>query len=236
MVKRKRDSQNVKSNATKDQMIKKPFFIAGVSLILIVFLSMISTGLNIMEIPAISVLFAIIIFSSSILTFVGYYYLGKRYQNKLLMFTVIAGFCLYILFFMLSSHGSQKYEARFLELNETISTRELVVEQLRVENASLEVIESFERETIDYLTSTFLDIFIVVLVIYFIFSIYLTVFGVGLIKLEDVKNAKIIGIFIIISVWLVPTIIGLLLAIPLLIASYVLSVLMFFKESRKAKE
>lgn len=220
----------------KKERVKKPFIVAAVSLIVILVLTFASSFFNAIGLPILSSLASIFIFIATILTFVGFYYLGKKNKSKWLMRTIIAGFVLYIALTILSSYVSMSYSERFVELNNTLSERIANLEQLGLTGASAEVIASYEADTFNYLVETMLPFIIAFISGYLIFAIYSTFFGISMIKLRLVKYSKVIGILTIIAVWLVPTIIGIFIAIPLSLVVYILMILMFFSESKKAKE
>jgi hypothetical protein len=220
----------------EEPRIKKPFRLTAIALISIVVLLSLSSLFNYFGLVLFSALLTIFVFVGIILTFVGFYYLGKKHQNKLLMRTIIAGFILFIGLFIFLTYYSGAYEERFVNLNETLSIRESNFEQLKTKNVSQEILDSYERETLDYLIATGIPLVIPFLIGYLIYAIYSTIFGIAMIKLKKVKYSKAIGVLTIISVWLIPTIIGIILAIPLLLTSYVLAILMFFDESEKSKE
>ncbi len=220
----------------EETRIKKPFITTAIALIVVVLFTFFSALLNSAGFSKVSSLFSIFVFAGIILVFVGFYSLGKKYEHKLLMRTVIAGFALYIALFIFISYASQGYQEKVSSLNETLSGRIANLEQLKMENASTEVIASFESETTKYLIEEGLPLLIPFLLGYLVLAIYLTFFGVGMIRLRKVEYSKTIGVLIIVSVWLVPTIIGIFLALPLSIAIYVLVVMMFSNESKKAKE
>jgi hypothetical protein len=220
----------------EEPRIKKPFRLTAIALISIVILSILSSFFSYLGLFIFSTLLSILVFAGIILTFAGFYYLGKKHQNKLLTKTIITGFVLFIGLFIITPYYSHHYNDRFIELNETISIRESNLQQLKTENTSQEILESYEKETLEYVLDNGLPLIIPFLIIYLIHAIYLTFFGIGIIKLKKVKYSKTIGILTIISIWLIPTIIGILLTIPLISVSYILTILMFFDESKKSKE
>lgn len=220
----------------KERRVRRPLSFAAVSLIVILVLVIASSFLSMKGFNILSSILSILVFAGTILVFVGFYYLGKRHNNQLLMKTIIAGFVLYLGFLALVSHAPENYKARFFELNDTLSARAIDLEQMKLDNISEEVIASFEVETAEYFLEKGLTLFIPILISLFIFAIYSTFFGIALIRLQKVKNSKAIGVLTILSAWLTLTLVGIILAIPLAISSYILSIFMFFDESKKAKE
>lgn len=220
----------------ENRRIKKPFLVAAVLHLALLFLLLLSSLFNMGKLFYLSQLISIFIFIGVILIFVGYYYLGEKYNNKLLMNVILVSFILYVASSLFFSYDFLGYEEKAMVLNETLSAKLANLEQLRLENVSQEVISSFESEIAQYLLSEILPLIILVIAFYLIFALCSTFFAIGLIRLKEVIHAKTIGILTILSVWLVPTIIGILIAIPLSIAAYILTIIMFFSESKKAKE
>jgi hypothetical protein len=220
----------------EEQRIKKPFILAGVSLIVIVLLGIVSIILGEIGSILLSSAISALVLMGILLTFVGFYYLGNRYKNEFLKRTIIAGFILFVILGMLASNVPESYEQRISSLNNTISVREANFNQLVLENSSEEVLISFEKETEYYLIKEGIPLVLPILIAFLAIAIYSTFFGIGMIKLKEVKRAKLIGILSIVSVWLFPTIIGIFLALPIMMASYVLTIIMFFEEAKKTKE
>jgi len=214
---------------------KKPFITAVVALILVALLTL-SVFLYPSWIEKFSFLLSIFIFGGSILILVGFYSLGKKYNNKFLTRTIIVGFILYTTFTLFVFYTSQDYQERVIVFNETTSLRIANLEQAIMENVSEEVISLLKQEMINEVFKTGLPILLPLLIGYLILAIYYTFFGIGMIKLKKVKYSKAIGVIAILSVWLILTIIGIFLVLPLFVIGYVLAVLLFLEESKKAKE
>ena len=220
----------------RDLEVKKPFKLGALSLISMVFfifLSMVSESFGLVILAS---FFSLLFFIAAILAFVSVYYLGKKYKSNFLMKTVIIGFILYFVIFLFGSYFSGNYYEGYKDFSDTILERESNLQEMIEQNMSQEVISSYERETFNYFVETGLPLLVPFIIIYLIFAIYSTFLGIAFIKLEKVKYSKAIGVITIVSVWLVPTIIGIFLAIPLMFANYVLMVLIFLEESKKAKE
>lgn len=220
----------------RDSVIKKPFLTTAISLIIVFILFGFLSILNFLGLYIFSALFSIFIFIGIILSFVGFYQLGKKYKNNLLTGTVIVGFILFISIFIISSNYSEGYQKKITELNDTITTRQTNLDLLIQQNASEKIQESYEKETAEYVFNKLFPLLIPFILLYLIHAINLTLFGIAIIRLNKVKYSMSIGVLTILSVWLIPTIIGILLAIPMLFVTYVFWILMFFSESKKAKE
>ncbi len=220
----------------EEQRIRKPFISAGISLIVMIILAFISVLLgekgSIIILSFISASFLI----CTLLVFVGFYYIGKRYKSEFLRRVVIAGFVLFVAIALIASNVPESYEQRISGLNSTLFVREANLNQLVLENASEEVLISFEEETEEYILKEGIPLILPVLIIFLVVAIYLTLFGIGMIKLKEVKKAKWVGVLSIIVGWLMPTIIGIFLALPIGIVLHIMAIFMFFEESRKAKE
>lgn len=220
----------------KKEFVKKPFLFAGISVVIFIsflFLSGYSSSLGFINLSSI---FSAISLTSGIFVFVGYYNLGKRNKSVFLMRVIISGFVLFVLFFILGSYYSPKFEKSVIEINQSLSEKQLELENLTRLNATQEEIETVELETLSYLKDSFLPVILLAFLVYFIFALYTTFFGIALIRLKKVKYSKALGVSAIISVWLAMTVIGLLVAIPLAFASCVISAILFFDQAKRFKE
>lgn len=220
----------------QETRIKKPLITAGISLTSVLIFMIFSSVFSFLGIGILSSLFSVLSIAATIFVFVGLYYLGKNQNNNFFKIIIIAGFVLYVLSFLFISFSLVAYESDFREINETMFNREATLEALKAENVSQEVIESYEMETVQYLLQNALPFLIAFLVLYFVFAVYFTFFGIGMIKMKKVQYSKVIGVLSIISAWLPITILGIFLAVPMYMVIYVLMILMFFQESKKAKE
>jgi hypothetical protein len=220
----------------EERVIRRPFFLAGICLIVMFFLINGVFFMGLTNIPSFRFIFSILLFFGYTLIFIGFFYLGKRHNSKFFTNLIIIGFVLFLLSIIFGTYYSSLNQDKFLEMNDALFARESYLNQLKIENASLEVISTYEKETAEYILGQVLPLFVPFLIVYLLSAIYSTLFGVGMIMLKKVKYSKTIGILTIISVWLIPTIIGILLAIPMFFVSFILIVLMFFDESKKAKE
>lgn len=221
----------------RDFQIKKPFKLGTFSLISMAFFFFLSIASESFNLVILASFFSLLFFIATILSFVSIYYLGKKYKSKLVMKTVIVGFILYFAVFIFGSYYfSANYYEGYNNFSDTLLERESNLQQLIDQNMSQEIIASYEKETFNYFIEQGIPLLIPFIIIYLLFAIYSTFLGVGFIKLVKVRYSKAIGVMSIISVWLVPTIIGIFLAIPLMFATYILMILMFLDESKKAKE
>ncbi len=218
------------------KILKKPLFGAATSMILIVFVVVISlilvkSGLN--NLLSIS---SVLIFSLIFFVFAGFYYLGKLYNQTRFIRIVIGGFILFILIIIILSSFSEYYSMGLRDINVSLTTRQVNLNEMIQQNVSEEILVSFEKETYDYILINSIKFLLPLFIIYFISAIYISLFSVELMKLKELRNVKTIGILNIIYSWAGLTILGFLFLIPLAIVSYFLTIRMFLEESKKAKE
>lgn len=218
------------------KILKKPLFGAATSMILIVFVVVISlilvkSGLN--NLLSIS---SVLIFSLIFFVFAGFYYLGKLYNQTRFIRIVIGGFILFILIIIILSSFSEYYSMGLRDINVSLTTRQVNLNEMIQQNVSEEILVSFEKETYDYILINSIKFLLPLFIIYFISAIYISLFSVELMKLKELRNVKTIGILNIIYSWAGLTILGFLFLIPLAIISYFLTIRMFLEESKKAKE
>jgi hypothetical protein len=218
------------------KILNMPLFGAATSMILIVFVVVISlilvkSGLN--NLLSIS---SVLIFSLIFFVFAGFYYLGKLYNQTRFIRIVIGGFILFILIIIILSSFSEYYSMGLRDINVSLTTRQVNLNEMIQQNVSEEILVSFEKETYDYILINSIKFLLPLFIIYFISAIYISLFSVELMKLKELRNVKTIGILNIIYSWAGLTILGFLFLIPLAIISYFLTIRMFLEESKKAKE
>jgi len=218
------------------KILKRPFYSAANSMILIAIITLISfififTNL----IHWIQFLFVLVI-ALNFFIFTGFYYLGEKYKNKKFSKIVIIGFILFISGLIISSSFSGIYSEKLDNFNESLSNKQSNLEGLLEQNVSEEIIISFEKEITDFMLKNFLKLFWPIILGYLIFAIYFTIFSLELKKLKKLKYVKPISTLNIIYSWIWITLLGSFLAIPIGIASYILTIRMFLDESKKAKE
>lgn len=216
---------------------KKPLMCAGISAILLVFLPMI---LSLLGLIGWTSFFAIVSYlSSAILSFYfiyGFYHLGLKYKNKLLSVVSLVGIIFTVLFYLVMIFFSGSIESSFQQFNQTISQQQIVLDNLVATNASAQDIAVLENEMTNNALA-FLGPYLFVFGIFLFFGlIYAVLFNVGLLKLKTVEYAKVTGILGLVSVGLTLTIFGILLAIPIMIAYYVLLIVILFSQAKKFKE
>jgi hypothetical protein len=223
MVKLKEDTKTVRS-----------YFIMSAMAVLFILASLIITLFFKMPNSEIfSLIFSSLIFTSVLFVFVGLFYLGKNYKKTFLMKMAIVGFSLYLILFISASHYPSDYGQRFIEFNDTITQRQANLEELIRLNVSEEVTNSLELETISYILNTGLRLMLPLWLISIFSALYLTFLGISLMRLEKVKKTKQLGWTIIIGAWMIPTILGIMIAIPLLIYAGILIMIIFIQESKK---
>lgn len=215
----------------KKELIKKPFFVTAILFVIILILqigSLVSVVLNLNNIS--SFLF-ILIYFFNLFGFVGFFYLGKKYKNKILMNVSIAGFILYIfIFFMFFIFGSffiSNLEKNSEVLNETL----MKLEKMKDTDANM-----VEAELWGENLKLFYPLIIFVFLVLFLSAIYQTFFGISLIKLKNVNYANIVGVLEIVNGWLLITIVGIFLYIPFSLFLTIFKIKLFFEQSKVFKE
>lgn len=216
---------------------RKPLLCAGISAILLVFLPMI---LSLLGLIGWASFFAIVSYiASAIMSFYfiyGFYHLGLKYKNKLLSVISLIGVVFTVLFYLVMIFYSGSIEDRFQQFNQTISQQQIVLDNLVATNASAQEVtvlqDAMTQGALEFL-SPYMVVFGIILLFGLVYSV---LFNVGLLKLKTVEYAKVTGILGLVSVGLTLTIFGILLAIPIMIAYYVMLIVILFSQAKKFKE
>lgn len=216
---------------------KKPLLYAGIcGAILIVFSILVS--LSNMFISSelfykFEDLFSLIL---SVFFMYGFYHLGLKYKSKLLSIVSIICIFLAILIYFLIALNTGRIESDLIAFNQTFSQQQSALDVLNANNTSVAEISVLNKEIEETLVE-FIVPYIVYIGLFFILVFILSiVFDIALIGLKKVKYAKITGIIGLVSLGLFLTIFGIFLAIPLVIAYYVMLIIILFNEAKKFKE
>jgi len=216
---------------------KKPLLYAGISGIL---LFVIPIFLNILGIFAFPEFFSILgsIFSLilSVFFLYGFYYLGLKYKSKFFYVMSCIGIVMIILLYLglFLLNGPITHDAELF--NQTYTQQQLVYDNLNVTNASAEELVVLEDEMSNTLMDFLAPYAISLLILIFIWLVASVLFDISLIRLKKVEYAKVTGIIGLVSIALTLTIVGILLAIPLLLAYYIMLIIILFNEAKKFKE
>lgn len=216
---------------------KKPLLCAGISAILLVFLPMIFTMLGLVGwTNFFSILSNVVALILSVYFMYGFYYLGLKYKNKLLSVMSCIGIVLVIVLYLgiLLLNGPITNQVE--QLNQTITQQQIVLDNLSATNASAEEIAVLTDEMNNTIFSAIGPYVFAFFGFLFIWIVLSVLFDVALIKLKKVEYARITGIIGLVSIGLTLTILGILLAIPLMVAYCVMLIIILFNQAKKFKE
>jgi len=216
---------------------KKPFLYAGISGVLAIVISIFFTIAGMFIFPEFfSIINSAFYLVFSIYFIYGFYYLGLKYKDKFLSIVSCAGIFLILIVSLglLIFNGPISRDAE--QFNITYSQQQIVLDNLNATNASAAQIAVLEEKMAGALFDFITPYLIAFLVIFIFWVIAFILFNVALIRLKKVNYAKITGIIGLVSIGLTITIIGIFLAIPLMIAYYVMLIIILFNEAKKFKE
>lgn len=216
---------------------KKPLLNAGISGILLFVIPILLNILGIFVFPEFfSVLSGVSYLALSMFFLYGFYYLGLKYKSKFFSVISCISIILVIVFyasmFLLDGRISQDAEL----FNQTITQQQIVLDSLNAANASAGEIAVVQEEMGTSLWEFVAPYFIGFMIYFFVWILVSILFNMGLIRLKKVEYAKVTGIIGLVSIGLTLTIIGIFLAIPLLIAYYIMLIVILFKQVEKFKE
>ncbi len=225
-------------------LIKKPLYVAFISGIILVFLSI---SVNIlMQFTSLTMFLPIYGFASlvfSVLFYYGFYVLGKRYNNAWMKNITVVLLVVTVLFFIFMLFGNVIFSNQIEGLNGVLASYNDSLIKAGIENVSNLTMEQQValNDTITQLGNSFAkDMFVVlspiliflggVLIIYIISSIF---FGIALLKLKkEVELAKIAGILTIVGAATAVILVGILI----LSVAFVLYLMILFEQAKKFKE
>jgi hypothetical protein len=216
---------------------KKPLICAGISAVLLVFLPMFFSMLGLIGWSNFfTILGNVSAMILSVYFIYGFYYLGLKYKNKLLSVVSCIAIIFSLILYLVLIFASGPITTHIEQLNQTISQQQSVLDNLNATNASVEEIAFIQTEMNNTIFDFFGPYLVVLLVVLFLWLVGSILFNVALIKLKKVEYAKATGVIGLVSIGLTLTIIGIFLAIPLMIAYYVMLVIILFSQAKKFKE
>ncbi len=216
---------------------KKPLLYAGISGILLFVIPIFLNILGAFAFPEFfSILGSVISLVLSVFFLYGFYYLGLKYKSKFLSVMSCIGIIMIILLYLglFSLNGPITRDAELF--NQTYFQQQIVLDNLNATNASADEIAIIQDEMDNTLMEFLAPYAVGLLTLIFIWLVASILFDISLIRLKKVEYAKVTGIIGLVSVALTVTLVGILLAIPLLLAYYVMLIVILFNESRKFKE
>jgi hypothetical protein len=216
---------------------KKPLLYAGISGILLFIIPIFFNLLGIFVFPEFFlILSGILSLVLSVFFLYGFYYLGLKYKSKLLSVISCVGIIFLIVLYigLLFLSGPITHDAELF--NQTYTQQQIVYDNLNVINASSDELVVLENEMINTLMDFLVPYAIGLLILVFVWLFASVLFDIALIRLKKVEYAKITGIIGIFSVALTLTIFGILLAMPLLFAYYIMIIIILFNEAKKFRE
>jgi hypothetical protein len=220
--------------AKERNIIRKPFYVAGVASIVLIFLGLIANVLILfLDLPIIGFVYSIVAFVSVLLVIYGFYILGKRYNSKLLsVLSILAMISLLIGFFSISLFGSH-LDSSVAQVNKTIEQYNQSFSSLNYSNISTQDLESMKKEFDSKVFSLMVPFLVVFVSVLFLYVIYSVLWGIALIKLKDkVRYAKVAGILNIVGALTLFFYFGAFV----LLAAFVFEILILFDQAKKFKE
>lgn len=210
---------------------------AGISAILLVFISLIFTAVNVVfHSVAINIISYVVYAILSSYYFYGFYYLGRKYKNNLLSVMSVIGAVSIVLIYLAMIIGGGTFESKFDQFNQTVSQQEAVLNNLIATNASTEQIAVVQGAMGKSFIEFFGTYLVYLMVFLFVWLIGAVLFDVALIKLKKVEYARVTGIIGLVSIGLALSVFGIFLAVPLMIAYSVMLIVILFSQAKKFKE
>lgn len=216
---------------------KKPLLYAGISGILLFVIPLFLNILGIFAFPEFfSILSSFFSLILSVFFLYGFYYLGLKYKSKFFYVMSCIGIVMVILLYLglFLLNGPITRDAELF--NQTYTQQQLVYDNLNATNASVEDLVALEYEMNNTLMDFLAPYAIGLLILIFVWLVASVLFDISLIRLKKVEYAKVTGIIGLVSIALTLTIVGILLAIPLLLAYYIMLIIILFNEAKKFKE
>lgn len=209
--------------------IKKPFLLGFVAslIILVLFLFYLAFFSFSEVIQKILPFLVFPAFLSYLMTLASFYYIGKKYNLKLIKKISIILAILFILFLFL-------WVIVAMNTLQRISQDKLALEI--IERISSGMQNDLTPEEINIFLYYFAPIFLYLVFSYLVFAIFETILSVKIFGLEKIKYSKAFSILNIILYWSPVTIVGLLLVFPLFVGRFVLQSLMFYNLAKQNGE
>lgn len=218
--------QKSKKEQVKDHNYRKIMKISGISGIL-VFISIILISISFALMSnVLSVVGTFSLIVSYTYFLYGFSYIGKIKKNKLLQVSVKIFIIVNLAFFIFMTIGSNSLDRKFESFNKTIGENNISFDE-NMFNNNPEISQMFISSFMPYIGA--------IIIYFFIYIIFVILFNIAIMRLDDVKYAKNTGIVGLISIGLLISIIGVSLAIPLAIANCILLIVILFEESKVVK-
>lgn len=163
----------------------------------------------------------ILLVSSSYFLY-GFHHIGRKRNSKLLSVSAKIFVLVNIAFFLFITLGSHSLDKKFVSFNKELEDKNITFDE-NIFSENQDVREMFVSHFSSYIGA--------IIIYFFIYIIFIILFNIAIMKLNEIKYAKNTGRVGIASVLCFVSVIGVSFSIPLFIANYILLIVILFKES-----